>query len=225
MPRQPPLKPRKQATQARSAQTVENILEAAARILEGLGFEGYTTNAIAAKAGVSIGSLYQYFPNKEAITIALINRESARLLAEVTSAAATPDLRIALAKMVQAGVVHQLRRPRLASLLDVEEGRLREQSSDIRVVSVIHPKLVELLRKSQIDLGEDAAVIAFDMIAITRGMTDMAGALGETDTCALLRRVQRALFRYVGLDPRLSTARLLRERLPVPERERGGNGQ
>jgi AcrR family transcriptional regulator len=198
--RQQSLKPRKQATQARATQTVESILEAAARILEELGFEKYTTNAIAEKAGISIGSLYQYFPNKDAITIALIGRESARLLADVTLAAAIPDWRTALAKMVQAGVDHQLRRPRLASLLDVEEGRLRDQSSDIQVINVIHPKLIEILTKSQTALGEQAVVVAFDMMAITRGMTDMAGTFGETDTSALLRRVQRAVFRYVGLD-------------------------
>ncbi len=200
MLRQPPLRLRKQATQARSARTVENILEAAARILEGLGFEGYTTNAIAAKAGVSIGSLYQYFPNKDAITIALIKRETARLLADVTMAAAERDWRIAIAKMVEAGVVHQLRRPRLAWLLDVEEGRLREQSSGMQIVNAMHLKLVEVLMKSQIDLREGAVVVAFDMMAITRGMTDMAGTRGETDTGALLRRVLRAVFRYVGID-------------------------
>ncbi|WP_298223199.1 TetR/AcrR family transcriptional regulator [Acidocella sp.] len=200
MLRQPPLQPRKQATQARSARTVENILEAAARILEGLGFEGYTTNAIAAKAGVSIGSLYQYFPNKDAITIALIKRETARLLADVTMAAAERDWRVAIAKMVEAGVVHQLRRPRLAWLLDVEEGRLREQSSGMQIVNAMHLKLVEVLMKSQIDLREGAVVVAFDMMAITRGMTDMAGTRGETDTGALLNRVLRAVFRYVGID-------------------------
>ena len=53
-------------------------MEAAARILEERGLEGYTTNAVAERAGFSIGSLYQYFPNKDAITIALIQRETAR---------------------------------------------------------------------------------------------------------------------------------------------------
>ena len=51
--------PRKPPTQVRSAQTVEAILEAAARILETDGLAGYTTNRIAETAGVSVGSLYQ----------------------------------------------------------------------------------------------------------------------------------------------------------------------
>lgn len=50
---------------------VETILEAAARILEKDGFYGLTTNAIAERAGISIGSLYEYFPNKEAILVAM----------------------------------------------------------------------------------------------------------------------------------------------------------
>ncbi len=81
-PEAPPTKPipRKQATQARAARTVEVILEAAAHILERDGFAGYTTNAIAERAGASIGSLYQYFPNKDAITVTMIDQRSAAVV-------------------------------------------------------------------------------------------------------------------------------------------------
>lgn len=61
------VKPRKKGSQARSKQTVEFIMEAAAQVLEEKGFEKATTDRIAEKAGVSIGTLYQYFPNKDAI--------------------------------------------------------------------------------------------------------------------------------------------------------------
>jgi len=57
----------KKPKQARSKETFSNIIEAAARILEGPGIEGLNTNAISEKAGISIGSLYQYFPNKDSI--------------------------------------------------------------------------------------------------------------------------------------------------------------
>lgn len=63
--------------QARSEATVEAILEAAAQIFEGHGYAAGTTNRIAARAGVSIGSLYQYFPNKDAILVALVHRHLA----------------------------------------------------------------------------------------------------------------------------------------------------
>src|SRR5580693_9422657 len=71
-PRKDMLQARKVPAQARSQETVTVILEASARILESGGLRGFNTNAIAAKAGVSVGSLYQYFPNKDAIVLALI---------------------------------------------------------------------------------------------------------------------------------------------------------
>ena len=60
--------------QARSKATVEAILEAAAQVLRRDGLEGCTTARIAKRAGVSVGTLYQYFPNKEAVYTELIDR-------------------------------------------------------------------------------------------------------------------------------------------------------
>lgn len=65
------LTPRKQPRQQRSRETVEAILEAAAQLFQRHGYAGTTTNKIAERAGVSIGSLYQYFPNKDALLVAL----------------------------------------------------------------------------------------------------------------------------------------------------------
>lgn len=69
-----PQRMRKEPRQERARATVEAILEAAARILDRPGWAGFTTNAVAEKAGVSIGSLYQYFPNKLALVEALQQR-------------------------------------------------------------------------------------------------------------------------------------------------------
>jgi AcrR family transcriptional regulator len=63
--------PRKRPRQLRSTETVERILAAAARIFDERGYHATTTNHVAAEAGVSIGSLYQYFPNKDALLVAL----------------------------------------------------------------------------------------------------------------------------------------------------------
>jgi len=65
---------RRQPKQARSQRRVDRLLSAAAQSFEELGYAATTTNAIAARAGVSIGSLYQFFPNKEAILDALVER-------------------------------------------------------------------------------------------------------------------------------------------------------
>ncbi|RDV36467.1 TetR/AcrR family transcriptional regulator [Bradymonadaceae bacterium TMQ3] len=69
--------PRKEPVQERSRALVEALIEATARILEDEGPEALTTNRVAEVAGTSIGSLYQYFPNKEALLAALVERELA----------------------------------------------------------------------------------------------------------------------------------------------------
>jgi AcrR family transcriptional regulator len=66
---------RKSPRQARALATVDAIFEAAARIIEEAGTAGLTTNHIAERAGVSVGSLYGYFPNKEAILVAMARRQ------------------------------------------------------------------------------------------------------------------------------------------------------
>jgi AcrR family transcriptional regulator len=72
---------RKQPKQARAQATIDAILGAAAQTLTEVGYDRATTNVIAKRAGVSIGSLYQYFPHKEALVTALCERH----LAEMTS--------------------------------------------------------------------------------------------------------------------------------------------
>lgn len=71
MPAKPSATPRKRPKQARSQATVEAILTATTHILTEAGYNQLTTNRVAEWAGVSIGSLYQYFPNKEALIVAL----------------------------------------------------------------------------------------------------------------------------------------------------------
>jgi AcrR family transcriptional regulator len=65
------LEPRKRPRQARSKATVAAILEASARLLGELGYARVTTNRIAERAGVGIGTLYEFFPNRESVIVAL----------------------------------------------------------------------------------------------------------------------------------------------------------
>lgn len=74
MPARTQLKPRKTPIQARSKATVDAILSATAQVLKRKGYAAATTDRIAERAGVSVGSLYQYFPNKDAILVALAER-------------------------------------------------------------------------------------------------------------------------------------------------------
>jgi AcrR family transcriptional regulator len=93
-------KPRKKASQDRSRATVDALVEATARILVEEGFDRASTNRIAETAGVSIGSLYQYFPGKEALVGAVIDRHKDDLL-EVARGALAEVIAMPLEKAVR----------------------------------------------------------------------------------------------------------------------------
>jgi len=129
MPKKPPValprkaKPavakRKAPTQERARATVAAILHAAARLLVKDGWNHLTTNRIAARAGVNIASLYQYFPNKEAIVVELQRRHVAAGRAEidrVLAAAPATGRTSARAKLragIEAGIAVHLFEPEL----------------------------------------------------------------------------------------------------------------
>jgi AcrR family transcriptional regulator len=91
----PLLSERKHPVQARSTQLVADILEAAVRVLAREGARRFTTVRVAAEAGVSVGSLYQYFPNKEALLFRLQAdewKETGDVLAEILGDPSRPPL-------------------------------------------------------------------------------------------------------------------------------------
>lgn len=86
---------------------MNSLLQATARILTKEGYDRASTNHIAAVAGVSVGSLYQYFPNKEALVAALIDRHSRKVMAAVReelAAAANLPLAKAIRQLVAVAV-------------------------------------------------------------------------------------------------------------------------
>ena len=91
---------RKAPTQERARATVEALLDATAQLLVSEGFDKASTNRIAAKAGVSVGSLYQYFEGKEALVVALAERHHEELMAVLATAAINASER-ALADVVR----------------------------------------------------------------------------------------------------------------------------
>jgi AcrR family transcriptional regulator len=124
----PRTQPRKTPRQERSRLTVDAILEAAADVFERHGYAAGTTNRIAERAGVSIGSLYQYFPNKDAILVALVERH----LDEGVAAAGPvlerlvvdpPPLEEGLRGLVEAMVALHRERPGLHRVLFEEAPR------------------------------------------------------------------------------------------------------
>lgn len=112
--------PRKSASQERSRATVTALLEATARILIRDGIDKASTNRIAEVAGVSVGSLYQYFPGKEALVAALIERHEQEIRQSVEgelAQAMTLPVRHAVPKLVAAAIKAHRIDPKLHRVL------------------------------------------------------------------------------------------------------------
>lgn len=85
------LEPRKTPRQARARATFAAIVDACAQLLASGGYDALTTNAISERAGVSVGTLYEYFPNREAILVALAADACRRLVERMTRAVGETD--------------------------------------------------------------------------------------------------------------------------------------
>jgi AcrR family transcriptional regulator len=94
---------RKQPRQRRSRALVEQLKTAATRILSQRTIEELTTNEIAERAGISVGSLYQYFPNKHALVAALVRSRASQDIAELTEFLDAPS-EVPLAEVLRSGV-------------------------------------------------------------------------------------------------------------------------
>jgi len=128
MPRRPPSSPRKTASQKRSRFTVDALLDATARILVKEGFDRASTNKIAATAGVSVGSLYQYFPSKEALVAAVVERhaqELSRVTHDALLKVAAMPLKVGVRELVVAAIDAHRVDPTLHRVLAEEVPRTR----------------------------------------------------------------------------------------------------
>ncbi len=115
--------PRKMPAQDRSRATVDVILDAAARILVKDGYEAFTTNRVAERAGVSVGSLYQYFPNKESLLAELMRRHVDELehgFVEITAGGARRPLADTVRALIEDAVRSHLVDPELHRVLSEE---------------------------------------------------------------------------------------------------------
>jgi AcrR family transcriptional regulator len=175
MARAPVVHPRKKASQERSRATVDALIEATARVLVREGFERASTNRIAAEAGASIGSLYQYFPTKEALVAAVIERHKndmmevlRRALVRVAGMPLEQGVRELVALMIDAHRVDpELHRvlveqiPRIGRLAEVE-GFDREVRELVRAYLEAHRGE---LRALDLDLAAFVCVASVETLA------------------------------------------------------------
>ena len=168
------LNPRKFPSQGRAESTVEAILQAAAHILAGEGWEAVNTNRVAVEAGVSIGSLYQYFPGRDAI-LAELGRRHAFQIVEATRTAleTTQDLPLleAVRETIRAAIrLHEID-PALHRALEDETPSLGpldwRAAADVQTHQIIWQSLA--LRSEEMGV-QDFELLAFLAATIVEGV-------------------------------------------------------
>jgi AcrR family transcriptional regulator len=171
------LSPRKHPRQRRSRATVDAIVEAAAQVFAAVGYAGGSTNRIAEKAGVAIGSLYEYFPNKAAILVAVAERHLDRMLAEIEGMlddpqAGSPSLAVWIARFVEAMLEVHERNPKLSHVVLSEAPHPPElHACVLQAEEKLAHRIETLLRESEELQIDDADTAAHLVVQTTEALT------------------------------------------------------
>jgi AcrR family transcriptional regulator len=200
------VKPRKLPRQARAQATVDAIIEATAQVLLDEGYDRFTTARVAERAGVSIGSLYQYFPNKAALASAVIDRCCDHFLAAFESALAN-QRRATLAECIRAiidvGLVSHHLTPDLHRIVIDLAPRIGV-ADKAEMVSRTVAKMIEAVLRNhsdeiapEIDLATAATIIETVLEALAHRVKLARPAHVQDD--ALTREASRLIMRYLAV--------------------------
>ena len=220
MTRKPATSPRKSASQTRSRQTVDALLEATARVLIKEGYDKASTNKIAAVAGVGIGSLYQYFPSKEALVAAVIDRHMHEMFGVVRDAlvkVATRPVEVAARELVSVMIEAHRINPKLHRILVEQTPR----TGKLENVEAVEREAYGLVRayleahRDELDVA-DTGLAAFVCVTAVEALTHAAVVrpserLTDEQAARLVNDVTRLVVRYLQKSPKT-------ERAPAQER-------
>lgn len=200
---QPRVRARKSPQQSRSRVTVEAILDGAIRVLQQEGSLALTTTRIAQAAGVSVGTLYQYFPNRKSILDALQEREFQRtlIMMQAVMVDSQPGSTDELARAVIRGLFRlYAAAPELHRVLVIEGlvGEAPEQvkAFDLRMVSLVRSVLTGArltCRRKNVDA---AAFVAYQSVRASM-MAHLLESPSGIDEAALTEELADLLHRYL----------------------------
>ncbi len=170
--------PRKEPKQRRSRATVDAILTATAQVLVDRGYDKATTNQIAKRAGVSIGSLYQYFPNKEALVTALCQRHSETVCQNLVDRLGSTHhlpLPLALRGLIKLLLSHHAEDPELHRVLIEQVPRLSgfEQLAQINCL-LVDTITADLARRRENLRPKNLEMAAFILVHAVQAVTHAA---------------------------------------------------
>jgi AcrR family transcriptional regulator len=198
--------PRKSASQERSRLTVDALVEATARVLIKEGYDRASTNRIAEVAGVSIGSLYQYFPSKEALVAAVIDRhthEVSQVTRNALVKAAARPIEAAAREFVSVAIDGHRVNPRLHGVLAEQIPRVGR----LQKIEALQQEGHELVRgyleahRDEIDVA-DLDLAAFVLVTVVEALTHAAvlrrpDILSDEKAGRFVDDVTRLLVRYL----------------------------
>jgi AcrR family transcriptional regulator len=192
---------RKEPRQARSRATVEAVIEAGARILSEQGWAGFTTNKVADAAGVSIGSLYQYFPDKLSLVDAIRRRHIDDSLDAVRSALAETQSLVAFGETLVTNIIeaHSIHPGLHRVLLDEAPGleAYRDQNSQIEAQYLAFYTEAVTVYGSP-DRGVPASIIGLVISDAIDGVIHNAARRGRLREPALRDELVRMICAYLG---------------------------
>lgn len=191
---------RKAPGQKRSRVMVATILEAAARVLADTGWAAFTTNQVASVAGVSIGSLYQYFPNKLALAEA-IRQQHLEMILQVLAGdqlgqTGHDSLPERIAKLLD-GILaaHQINPALHHVLLDEVPFARRDEHPDFE--QLYHEYYLEFTTQVLGYESPRASVVAKVLASAIEGVVHLAAHLGEQESSAIRRELELLVCAYL----------------------------
>lgn len=199
--------PRKQPQQQRAAETVHAIVTAVERVLHAHGAGGLTTNRIAEVAGVSVGTLYQYFPNKQALVGALQERVLTQLLdtfrAGLAGGATEPIPALATRLAVAMVAVYQSQLPVHHWLIELRSEAQYQERFQRAVDQFVEELAAFLETRSDIAFADKRAA-AFAVVTAVEGIANgVAARPGKVDVAAVAAEGARLISGFFhGREPR-----------------------
>jgi len=199
--------PRKEPRQARSQATVDAILVATARVLTRDGYDHASTNKVAEAAGVSVGSLYQYFPSKEALVAALIDRHTTHMTALLggnIDALKDAPLPVAARTLVEVMIAAHAQNPKLHKVVAEQVPRVGKLNriQDVERQMADRVRALLSLRKDEIRI-ENLDLAVFLLVSVVETLTHRATVdnAGLFDARELAEEITDMVLRYVMKDP------------------------
>jgi AcrR family transcriptional regulator len=183
------LSPRKQPRQRRSRVTIDAIFEATLQVLLAEGLDGITTIQIAQRAGVSVGSLYQYFPNKSALLAAVVRRHVGEVVDATIAACESAHGKSVgemCATMMDAFVRAKAKRPDVSRALYLPtalvnaDAIVRDESA--RCARAVHDMLITARDARFARAGEVSGVLVASLVGPTRAAIEGHADLGAFET-------------------------------------------